>query len=76
MRAAITLHSRSEEWSVIGLEMHIGKGKKYSKTECVFFPPPGFIRQKPNLSTKNNKRKRKMLVTNRKQESHESRYKR
>ena len=42
----------------------------------VFFPPPGFLRQKLNLSTKNNKRKRKLLVTNTKQESHESRYKR
>ena len=26
-----------------GLEMHVGKGKKASKTECVFFPPPGFL---------------------------------
>ena len=58
------------------LEMHIGKGKKASKTECVFFPPPGFLRRKLNLSTKNNKRKRKILVMNTKQESHESRYKR
>ena len=56
--------------------MHIEKGEKASKTECVFFPPPGFIRQKSNLLTKNNKRKRKMLVMNTKQESHESRYNR
>ena len=26
-----------------GLEMHIGKGIKDSKTECVFFPPPGYF---------------------------------
>ena len=58
------------------LKMHIGKGKKASKTECVFFPSPVFLRRKLNLSTKNNKRKRKMLVMNTKQESHESRYKR
>ena len=51
-------------------------GFKASKTECVFFPPPGFLRQKLNLSTKNNKRKSKTLVMNTKQESHESRYKR
>ena len=59
-----------------GLEMHIGKGKKTYKTEFVFFPPPGFLRMKINLSTKNIKRKRKTLVTNTKQESYESRYKR
>ena len=27
-----------------GLEMHIGRGGKPSKTECVFFPPPVFFR--------------------------------
>ena len=26
-----------------GLEMHIGREGKPSKTECVFFPPPGFF---------------------------------
>ena len=26
-----------------GLEMHIGRGSKASKTECIFFPPPGFF---------------------------------
>ena len=56
-----------QHFTRFGLEMHIGKGKKASKTECVFFPPPGFLRRKLNLSTKNNKRKRKMLVTNTKQ---------
>jgi hypothetical protein len=25
----------------LGLEMHIGRGETPSKTECVFFPPPG-----------------------------------
>ena len=26
-----------------GLEMQIGRGNKASKTECIFFPPPGFF---------------------------------
>ena len=64
-----------QHFTMFGLEMHIVKGKKASKTECVFFPPLGFLRRKLNLSTKNNKSKSKMLVTNTKQESHESRYK-
>ena len=63
-----------QQFARFGLEMHIGKGKKASKTECVFFPPPSFLRRKLKLSTKNNKRKMKMLVMNTKQESHESRY--
>ncbi|MCP4745472.1 MAG: hypothetical protein GY874_04910 [Desulfobacteraceae bacterium] len=29
-----------------GLEMHIGRNGKASKTECIFFPPPGFFKQK------------------------------
>ena len=29
-----------QHFARFGLEMHIGKGKKASKTECVFFPPP------------------------------------
>ena len=64
-----------QHFTRFGLEMLIGKGKKASKTECVFFPPPGLLRQKLNLSTKNSKRKVKMVVTNTKQESYESRYK-
>jgi hypothetical protein len=27
----------------LGLEMHIGRGETPTKTECVFFPPPGFF---------------------------------
>ena len=34
-----------------------GKGKKDSRTECVFFPPPGFLRRKLNLSTKKKEEK-------------------
>ena len=30
----------------LGLEMHIDRGNKASKTECIFFPPPGYFHQK------------------------------
>jgi hypothetical protein len=30
-------------FSHFGLKMHIGRGDTPSKTECVFFPPPGFV---------------------------------
>ena len=33
-----------------GLEMHIGRGNKASKTECIFFPPPAFFHQKVIVS--------------------------
>ena len=57
-----------QHFTRFSLEMHIGKGQKSSKTECVFFPPPGFFRRKLNLPTKNGKGKRIMLVTNTRQE--------
>ena len=60
-----------QHFTRFGLEMHLGKGKKASKTKCVFFPPPGFLRRNLNLSTEKRKGKRKMLVTNTKQEYHE-----
>ena len=31
-----------QQFTRFGLKTHVGKGKKASKTECVFFPPPGF----------------------------------
>ena len=65
-----------QHFTRFGLEVHVSKGKKASKTECVFLPPPGFFRRKPNLPTKNRKGKRRMLVTNTRQESYESRHKR
>ena len=37
-------------FTMFGLEMHIGSGNKSSKTECIFFPPPGFFRQKEIVS--------------------------
>ena len=30
--------------------MHIGRGKKASKKELIFFPPPGFLNQKKIVS--------------------------
>ena len=32
-----------QHFTRFGIKMHVGKGKKASKTECVFFPPPGFF---------------------------------
>ena len=33
-----------------GLEMHIGRGSKASKTECIFFPSQCFLNQKKIVS--------------------------
>jgi hypothetical protein len=41
MTKGLTLLYRHFAW--LGLEMHIGRGTAASKTECVFFPPPGFF---------------------------------
>ena len=41
-----------QHFTRFGLEMHVGKGKKASKTECVFFPPPGFLDGNPNFLIK------------------------
>ena len=37
-----------------GLEMHIGRGNKASKTECIFFPPPGFFHRNKIVSYRIN----------------------
>ena len=44
----------SDYFKRFGLEMHIGRGTKISKTECVFFPPPGFLWRKQNTPAKEN----------------------
>ena len=59
-----------------GLEIHVGKGKKSPKTECVFFPPPGFLGRKFSLPAKNSRGKRRMSITNTRQESYEERHRR
>ena len=40
-------------FEVFGLQMHIGSGTTPSKTECVFFPKPGFFSM-PKLLQGNN----------------------
>ena len=37
-----------------GFEMHIGRGAKPSKTDCVFFPPPGFFKRRQILPSMDN----------------------
>ena len=56
-----------QHFTKFGLKMHVVKGNKSSKTECVFFPPPVFFRLKLNLPNKNRKGKRRILVTNTRQ---------
>ena len=58
------------------LEMQVCKGKKASKTECVFFPSPGFFGRKFNLPTKNSRENRRILVPKTSQESYEARHRR
>ena len=36
----------NETFKKFGLEMHIGRNGKASKTECIFFPPPGYFNQR------------------------------
>ena len=43
-----------DHFKIFGLEMHIGRGEKASKTECVFFPPPGFFKNKHILPASEN----------------------
>ena len=44
----------SDHFKRFGLEMHIGRGKKMLKTECVFFPLPSFFRRKQILPAQEN----------------------
>ena len=40
--------------NIFGLEMHIWRGEKLSKTECVFFPQPGFFNKNQILPEREN----------------------
>ena len=40
-----------QHFARFGLEMHIGRNGKVSKTECVFFPPPQYIATKVSQLT-------------------------
>ena len=60
-----------------GLEMHIGRGGKPSKTECVFFPPPGFFSRRQILpATCEEYRDAVVPRQKEKRESHETKCKR
>ena len=61
-----------------GLEMHVGRENKASKTECVFFPPPGFFDRKCIMPADNGMSSKSLLVTKEKtkRESYDSRHKR
>ena len=43
-----------DHFKQFGLEMHIGRGAKPSKTEYVLFPPPGFFKRKKILPAMEN----------------------
>ena len=56
--------------------MHIGRGDKSSKTECVFFPPPGFLKRKCILTVDDVEMDERVLLPRGKQESYKARRKR
>ena len=45
-----------DHFKIFGLEMHIERGGKLSKTECVFFPTLGFFKKKHILPASENGR--------------------
>ena len=45
-----------------GLEMHVVRGKKVPKTECIFFPPPGFFIWKSIMPAVNGISSKKLSV--------------
>ena len=61
-----------------GIEMHIGRGNKASKTEFIFFPPPGFFHQKKTVSYEINGKNMARIRRSKhvKGELHENKYKR
>ena len=60
------------------LEMHVGRGEKFSKTEHIFFPPPGFFIRKSIIPAGNGMSRKKLSVLKEKikQELYVSRHKR
>ena len=66
------IHDRFKRF---GLEIHIGKGVKPSKTECVFFPPPGLFKRKQTLPPMENSVNGSMVEkTSSVRESHEGKF--
>ena len=49
-------------FTLFGLEMHVRRREKSSKTECVFFPPPGFFGQKSIMPAVNGISRKKFSV--------------
>ena len=43
-----------DHFKLFGIEMHIGRGAKPSKTECVFFPPMGIFKRNHILPSMEN----------------------
>ena len=56
----------------------MGRGEKASKTECVFFPPPGFFGRKSIMPADNRMSGKRLLVPKEKtkRDSFESRHER
>ena len=61
-----------------GLKMHVEKGEKAPKTECIFFPPPGLFGRKSIMPAVNGLSRKKLSVLKEKmkKESYVSRQKR
>ena len=59
------------------LEMHVGRGEKFSKTKCIFFPPSGFFSWKIIMPAVNGMSRKKLSVPKgkNKRESYASRHK-
>ena len=55
-----------KHFSKFGLEMHIGNKNKPSKTECVFFPKPGFFKPPPALPPPNSPTNSSLVVKTKK----------
>ena len=56
----------------------MGRGEKVSKTECIFFPPPGFFSRKSIMTAVNGMSRKHLSVLKEKmkQESYVSRHNR
>ena len=66
-----------DHFKQFGLEMHIGKGAKPSKTECVLFLPPGFFKCTQTLPAMENSVNTDMVQKKRSvQESHKGKFRR
>ena len=66
-----------DHFKQFGLEMHIGKGAKSFKTECVFFLPSVFFKRKQTLPAMGNRTEKTMVEKTRSvRESHKGKSRR